>query len=59
MRKSGHDTSAAGPCNILYLLYFKMSSEVHTLSDANFVSWSAVDFTNDTSLIVSSDRWIF
>lgn len=30
-----------------------------TLSDGNFVSWSADDFTNDTSLIVSSDRWIF
>ena len=47
-----------------YLLYLKMSS---ALSDAvascqqsgNFVSWSADDFTNDTSLIVSSDRWIF
>ena len=44
-----------------------MSISVHTLDDAaalrqqsgNFVSWSADDFTNDTSLIVSSDRWIF
>ena len=40
-----------------YLLYLKMSN---ALNDAgNFVSWSADDFTNDTSLIVSSDRWIF
>ena len=36
-----------------------MSISVHTLDDGNFVSWSADDFTNDTSLIVSSDRWIF
>lgn len=36
-----------------------MSINVHTLDDGNFVSWSADDFTNDTSLIVSSDRWIF
>lgn len=42
-----------------YLLYLKMSISVHTLDDGNFVSWSADDFTNDTSLIVSSDRWIF
>ena len=42
-----------------YLLYFKMSISVHTLDDGNFVSWSADDFANDTSLIVSSDRWIF
>lgn len=61
MRKSGHDNGAAGPC--YNLLYVKMSSSVLTLDDAvangNFVSWSADDFTNDTSLIVSSDRWIF
>ena len=40
-----------------------MSSSVLTLDDAvasgSFVSWSADDFANDTSLIVSSDRWIF
>lgn len=44
------------------LLYFKMS-RVLTLDDAvtsgSFVSWSADDFINDTSLVVSSDRWIF
>ena len=34
-------------------------SKTYTLDDANFVSWSVDDFTNDTSLVVSSDRWIF
>ena len=57
MRKSGHDNGAAGP--YYNLLYVKMSSSVLTLDDSNFVSWSADDFTNDTSLVVSSDRWIF